>query len=251
MRWFEAHRPANVTLRNVSLSRVGLQIAGPRARELLQRLTRSDVSNAALPFLAVRQMEVGRCSAIVQRISYTGDLGYEIYVPLEQQVALLLAIEAAGADLQLRPFGMRAMMSLRLEKSFGSWLREYKPDFTAQETGLDRFIDYSRNSEFIGRAAVLEERERQPERRLCTFVVDADDADCWADEPIWHDDQVVGFVTSGGFAHFVERSVALGFMPCALIEDGQAVEIEILGERRAAKLTVQPLLDPQGQRMRG
>ncbi|MDH3451305.1 MAG: FAD-dependent oxidoreductase, partial [Gammaproteobacteria bacterium] len=250
MRWFEAHRPSDVTLQNVSLSRVGLQIAGPRSRDLLQRLTRSDVSNAALPFLGVQQMEVGRCRAIVQRLSYTGDLGYEIYVPLEQQVALLLAIEEAGADLQLRPFGMRAMMSLRLEKSFGSWLREYRPDFTAQETGLDRFIDYASNNDFIGRAAALAERDQAPQRRLCTFVVDADDADCWADEPIWHDDQVVGFVTSGGYAHFVQRSVALGFLPCHLIEDGQAVEIEILGERRAATLTAQPLLDPQGQRMR-
>jgi dimethylglycine dehydrogenase len=245
MRWFEAHRPADVSLQNVSLSRVGMQIAGPRARELLQRLTRNDVSNAALPFLSVQQMEVGGCRAIVQRLSYTGDLGYEIYVPLEQQVALLLAIEAAGADLELRPFGMRAMMSLRLEKSFGSWLREYKP------TGLDRFVDYTGNSEFIGRAAALAERDRVPERKLCTFVVEADDADCWADEPIWHDGEVVGFVTSGGYAHFVQRSVALGFLPCALIEDGRAVEIEILGERRPASLAMQPLLDPQGLRMRG
>ncbi|MDH3714973.1 MAG: FAD-dependent oxidoreductase, partial [Gammaproteobacteria bacterium] len=251
MRWFEARRPADVRLQNVSLSRVGMQIAGPRARELLQRLTCSDVSNVALPFLSVREMEVGLCRAIVQRLSYTGDLGYEIYVPIEQQVALLLAIEEAGEDLQLRPFGMRAMMSLRLEKSFGSWLREYKPDYTAQETGLDRFIDYAGNSEFIGRAAALEERHRAPQRRLCTFVVEADDADCWADEPIWHDGKVVGFVTSGGYAHFVQCSVALGFLPCALIEDGRTVEIEILGERRPAHLVAQPLLDPEGKRMRG
>ncbi len=250
MRWFEAHRTSDVTVENVSLCRVGLQIAGPRARELLQRLTRSDVSNTAFPFMSVQHLEVGPCRAIVQRLSYTGDLGYEIFVPVEQQLALLLAIEAAGADLELRPFGMRAMMSLRLEKSFGSWLREYKPDYTARETGLDRFVAYTKNSEFIGRAAALDEREQAPQRRLCTMVVDAADADCWADEPVWHGGAVVGFVTSGGYAHFVQRSLALGFLPCELIEDGRRVEIEILGERRPATVAARPLLDPQGARMR-
>ena len=140
MRWFERYLPAlNVELKNVSMSRIGFQIAGPKARELLAQCTRFDVSNNAMPFLSVQKIEVGQCDAIVQRVSYTGDLGYEIYVPAEQQVSLYHTLAEAGVAFNLKPFGMRAMMSLRLEKSFGAWMREYKPDYTPMETGLDRF----------------------------------------------------------------------------------------------------------------
>jgi dimethylglycine dehydrogenase len=251
MRWFQAHLPeSGVAIRNVSDSRIGFQIAGPKARELLGRVTRSEVSNAALPFLAVREIEVGLAPAIVNRISYTGDLGYEIYVAAGHQVALYQALAEAGDDLGLRPFGMRAMMSLRLEKSFGSWLREYKPDYTPAETGLDRFVSFEKN-DFIGRAAALAEKEKGPARRLCSFVVEAEDADVWADEPIWKDGKVVGFVTSGGYAHYVQKSVALGFLPVAMIAPGARVEIEILGELRPATLIAEPLFDPKGERMRG
>ena len=251
MRWFEAHLPeAGVAIRNISLDRVGFQIAGPKARELLQRVTRSDVSNEAFRFLSARQIEVGLVPAIVCRITYTGDLGYEIYVAARHQVALYEALSEAGRDLGLRPFGMRAMLSLRLEKSFGSWMREFKPDYTPAETGLDRFVSFKKN-DFIGRDAALAEKENPPTRRLCTFVVDAADADVWADEPIWKDGELVGFVTSGGYAHYVEKSVALGFVPPGMIEDGAAFEIEILGDMRAARLITEPLFDPQGERMRG
>ncbi len=250
MRWFEAHLPDHgVGLRNISLARIGYQIAGPKARELLGRVTRADLSGEAFPFLGVREIEVGLAPAIVCRLTYTGDLGYEIYVPARHQMALYETLAAAGRDLGLRPFGMRAMMSLRLEKSFGAWLREYKPDYTPAETGLDRFVAFEKD-DFIGRDAALRERDNPPKRRLCTFVVDADDADVWADEPIWKDGRVVGFVTSGGYAHYVEKSVALGFLPTELIEDGQTVEIEILGERRPATLVTEPLFDPKGERMR-
>jgi dimethylglycine dehydrogenase len=251
LRWFHDHlADSAVEIRNVSLERLGFQIAGPKARELLQRVTRADVSNEAFPFLSARDMEVGLVPATVCRISYTGDLGYEIYVAARHQVALYQALTAAGHDLGLRPFGMRAMMSLRLEKSFGAWLREYKPDYTPAETGLDRFVSFKKN-DFIGRDAALEARDTPPPRRLATLVVDAADADVWADEPIWRDGQVVGFVTSGGYAHAAEKSVALGFVPSEMIQDGAEFEIEILGHLRPASLITEPLFDPKGERMRG
>jgi len=250
-RWFQDHLPARgVEIRNLSLDRIGFQIAGPKARELLQRVTQADVSNAAFPFLSVRRLDVGLLPAIVCRVTYTGDLGYEIYVPAAHQVALYETLTAAGADLGLTPFGMRAMMSLRLEKSFGSWMREFKPDYTPAETGLDRFVAFDKN-DFIGRDAAQLARENPPPRRLCTFVVDALDADVWADEPIWKDGKVVGFVTSGGYAHFVEKSVAIGFLPSETIADGTEVEIEILGDLRPAKVVMAPLFDPKAERMRG
>ncbi len=253
MRWFEQHLPddASVRIENVSLNRIGFQIAGPNSRKLLSRATRADVSNSALPFMSLAEIEVGICDALVQRVTYTGDLGYEIYVPAAQQQALYEALVAAGEGLGLRPFGMRAMMSLRLEKSFGSWMNEFKPDYTPLETGLDRFISYNKEADFIGKAAALAEKASGTARRLCSFVVEASDADVWGYEPIWKDDSVVGFVTSGGFAHFVGKSVAFGFLPSELISDGQTVEIEILGTRCPARLYSQPLFDPKAERMRG
>ncbi len=252
MRWFEQQLPeTGVVLRNVSKERIGFQIAGPRAQELLQRVTRADVSTAAFPFLAVREIDIGQCSAIVQRVSYTGDRGYEVYVPWHHQVALYGLLTDAGADLGLRPFGMRAMMTLRLDKSFGSWMREFKPDYTPLETGLDRFVAYDKPADFIGKAAALAEREQGVTRRLCTFVVDASDADAVAWEPIWHAGEVVGFVTSGGYSHYARKSIAYGFLPVDLIEEGRQVEIEILGEMVPATLYQEPLFDPRNEYLRG
>ncbi len=250
MRWFLAHLPSTgVALRNISLERIGFQIAGPQARELLARVTHEDVSGTALPFLSARQMDVGLVPALVCRVTYTGDLGYEIYVHRDHQLALYEALSTAGRDLGLRSFAMYAMMSLRLEKSFGAWMHEYRPDYTPAETGLDRFVNFAKN-DFMGRDAAMAERDRPPERRLATFVVDAQDADAWGDEPIWKDGKVVGFVTSGGYAHYSGKSVALGLVPREMIEPETRVEIEILGERRPARLVTEPLLDPQGERMR-
>lgn len=250
-RWFEQHLPKQgVSLRNISRQRLGFQIAGPDARTLLSRVTGADVSNTSMPFLSVTRLQIGHLEAIVQRVSYTGDLGYEIYVDADQQVALFQLLWAAGEDLGLRPFGMRAMMSLRLEKSFGSWLSEYKPDYTPDETGLDRFVAWNKDADFIGRKAAEADHETGPARRLCTFVVDAGDADAVADEPIWKDDKVVGFVTSGGYAHFSGKSAAIGFLPIGLIQPGVEVEIEILGIRRRAQMIEQTLFDPDNQRLR-
>ena len=252
MRWFEQHLPANgVNLKNVSRERIGFQIAGPRAQELLSRVTLADVSTAAMPFLSIREIDIAQCRAIVQRVSYTGDRGYEIYVPWYNQVALYQLLTEAGKDLGLRPFGMRAMMSLRLDKSFGSWMREFKPDYTPLETGLDRFIAYDKPAGFIGKAAALAEREQGVTRKLCTFEVDARDADAVAWEPIWHDDAVVGYVTSGGYSHYAQKSIAFGFLPLELVEEGRQVEIEILGEMIPARLYTRPLFDPDNEYLRG
>ncbi len=241
---------------------------GRRGRERLDQAARLPDRRAACPRAAgardgARRLErrdpvpVGharRRSGIfpvrVQRISYTGDLGYEIYCAAEHQVGLYLALAEAGRDLGLKPFGMRAMMSLRLEKFFGSWLREFKPDYTPAETGLDRFISWKKN-DFIGRDAATRERERPPARKLVPLLVEADDADAVAWEPIFDGDEVVGFVTSGGYAHYARQSVAMGLVPRERAEDGTAFTIEILGQRRPAVIATTPLVDADGARMRG
>jgi len=253
MRWFEQHLPddGRVHVDNVSLDWIGFQIAGPKARELLSRVTRVDVSNESFPFMSLKETEVGLSDALIQRVSFTGDLGYEIYTHASQQLALYETLTAAGSDLGLKPFGMRAMMSLRLDKSFGSWLREFKPDYMPAETGLHRFTAYDKAPDFIGKQAAVAEKRNGPARRLCTMIVDATDSDVWGDEPVFVEDQVVGFVTSGGFSHFAQKSVAIGFLPTELISEGRQVEIEMLGERRPATVSMKPLFDSDGARMRG
>ncbi len=250
-RWFDQNTEPGVVVENISDTRSGFQIAGPRARDLLARVTRTDVSAAAFGFMDVRRMIIGMADCIVQRVSYTADLGYEIYCDQMSVRHLWDTLTAAGHDLGLRPFGMRAMMSLRLDKWFGSWGREFSPDYTPCETGLDRFIRWNKNADWIGKAAATAEKSAGPKRRLTTFVVDATDADVVAWEPIWLDGQVAGFCTSGGFSHYTGLSVAQGFLPADRIIDGQRVEIEILGERRPARVHLAPLFDPDGSRMRG
>ncbi len=253
LRWFQQHLPADgsVKVENISTAVLGFQIAGPKARDLLQDVTEDDVSTKAFPFLSVRKLEIGNFVAQVQRVTYTGDLGYEIYVDASNQIPLYHILHEAGKKHNLKPFGMRAMMSLRLEKSFGSWLREFRPQYTPMETGMDRFISYNKPCDFIGKAAALAEKAKGTEKKLCTFVVDALDADVMADEPIFYNGEVVGWVTSGGYAHYVQKSVANGFVPTHLAKDGLEVEIEILGDRRKAVLYSEPLFDPRAERMRG
>lgn len=251
LRWFEQNLDTGVTVENISDQRTGFQIAGPNARELLARVTRADVSAEAFKFMDVKRIGIGMTDAIVQRVSYTGDLGYEIYVPAMDQRALWSTLWNAGQDLGIRPFGMRAMMSLRLDKFFGSWLSEFSPDYTAAETGLDRFIRFKKDTDFIGRAAAQAERDSGTDRKLCAFEVHADDADVVAYEPIWLDGRVQGFCTSGGYSHHAEKSIALGFLPVDRITDGLQVEIEILGKMHRAVLISEPLFDGDGARMRG
>ncbi|WP_299958969.1 FAD-dependent oxidoreductase [uncultured Roseobacter sp.] len=248
-RWFLHHQEEGVTLCNISDQRTGFQIAGPFARKVLAACTRSDISD--MRFLDVRRMTVGMADCIVQRVSYTGDLGYEIYCDPMSQRALWSTLWAAGQPHGITPFGMRAMMSLRLDKFFGSWMAEFSPDYTAAETGLDRFISFKKNDDFIGRAAAEADRDKGPARRLVAFEVDAEDADVQGYEPIWLDGKVVGFCTSGGYSHHAGKSIALGFLPSDRVAENPDVEIEILGQMRRAKVVTEPLFDPEGTRMRG
>ena len=249
MRWFLQNSVEGVSIENISDTRNGFQIAGPKARAVLQACTRQDISD--MRFLDVRSLTVGMVDCLVQRVSYTGDLGYEIYCDLPSQRALWDVLWDAGQPRGMRPFGMRAMMSLRLDKSFGSWLSEFSPDYTAAETGLDRFISFKKNADFIGRAAAEAQKAQGPARQLCTFEVDAEDADVNAYEPIWIGDEVVGFCTSGGYSHYTGKSIAIGFLPTELIGTDIAPEIEILGSRRKATPLTEVLFDAGGARMRG
>jgi len=249
MRWFLQNLDGDVRVENVSDRLTGFQIAGPKARDVLAACTRSDISD--MRFMDVRPIIIGMTQCTVQRVSYTGDLGYEIYCDPMNQRALWSTLWTAGQEHGMKPFGMRAMMSLRLDKFFGSWMREFSPDYTPCETGMDRFIAWGKNADFIGRAAAEAEHAAGATRQLVNFIVDADDADVVAYEPVWIDGTVQGFCTSGGYSHYVEKSVAYALIPRALVKDGLSVEIEILGKMHKAVLVSQPLFDGDGARMRG
>jgi dimethylglycine dehydrogenase len=249
-RWFERNAPpAGVTIRPCAMQYVGLSVAGPRSRALLQSLTHEDLATAAFPFLSFRRLDVGMIPALVGRISFTGDLGYEIWVTSEYQRALYDLLVGAGAEHDLRLFGGRALNTLRLEKSFGTWAREYRPIYGPYEAGLGRFVDLGKGP-FIGRDAAIEEKESGGKLRLLSFAVETRDADASGDEPIWHDGRVIGWVTSGGYGHSVQRSLALGYVPKEYAGVSGGFEIEILGER--CRATPQPAapFDPDGSRMR-
>ena len=248
-RWFEQNAMDGVRVENISDARSGFTIAGPKARELLARVTRSDVSAEAFKFMDVRPMTVGMANCLVQRVSYTADLGYEIFCDHMSVLHLWNALTTAGRDLGIRPFGMRAMMSLRLDKWFGSWSREFSPDYSPAETGLDKFIAWNKSSDWIGKAPATAEKASGPKRKLVSIIVDVDDADVVAWEPIWLDGKVVGWCTSGGFSHWTGKSVAQGFIPADRVQDGLALEVEILGQRRPARVHLAPIWD-DGGRMR-
>jgi dimethylglycine dehydrogenase len=158
-------------------------------------------------------------------------------------------LQAAGQRFGLRPFGGRALNALRIEKNFGTWAREYRPIYGPYEAALGRFVD-ARKDSFIGRAAALEERQSGGALRLVAFEVDATDADAIGDEPIWHGDSVIGWVTSGAFGHRVHRSLALGYVPASLASE-KDFQIEIIGERHDARRLEAAPYDPEGARMRG
>ena len=251
MRWFEQQMPkdGSVKIEPYGMKLVGLSIAGPKSRELLQRLTDDDVSGDTFKFMDYREMEVATVKAQVNRVTYTGDLGYEIWVAPEYQRRLYESIQTAGADLGLKNFGMRALLCLRLEKNFGTWYREFRPIYGPFEAGLDRFIKLDK-PDFIGKAAALKEKQDGPKRQRVFMVVDALDADVMGDEPIWVDGKVAGWVTSGGFGHYVNQSLAQGYLPSELVKPDVQLEIEILGERRPARLQMDPPFDPEAKRMR-
>lgn len=248
-RWFDQHKPeSGVQYRNRSDDLHGIAIAGPQARDLLESLTRQEVSNQALPFCSLIDTEVAGVPAILARISFSGELGYEIYCAPQFQHRLFRSIEQAGSDFGLSLYGARALMSLRLEKNWGVWALDYRPDFTAAEARLDHFINFDKPGGFIGREAALEERSRGPEKKLITLTIETG-VDCHHDEAVFHEGACVGHVSSGGYAHHSDTSVAMAYVP-AKLTTATDFEVEILGEMRSARLQREPLYDPAGTRMR-
>jgi len=248
-RWFAKHLPKSVTMRNVTDELQGIQLVGPRSRDVLQRLVGADVSNNALPSMGLLTTDVGLASAYVARLSLTGELSFEIYAPAGSVRGIYERALDSGSEFGIADFGFYALNSMRLEKGFGIWSREFSCDYTAAMSGLDRFVDYSK-ADFIGKAAATRELTVKPKRKLVTFVVDTDNSDAAGYEPIWSDGELVGFVTSGGYGHRVEASIAMGYVDQDAIDAAGEFEISVLGERRPARLMTAALYDPGNTKSR-
>jgi dimethylglycine dehydrogenase len=248
MRWFNEHLPANgVTIKNLSDDRMGFALSGPNSRKIISQLVNADMSNESFPFLTCCEMDAVSTNAMIARISLTGELGYEINVPVSHQQALYSALTKAGKDLGLVNIGNRALDSLRLEKGYGIWNSEFTQGYTPGMSYLKNFIAYNKK-DFIGKDAALKEKEMGASQTLVTLRVDAIDAEPSPYSPVKHDDRVVGFITSSAYGHYVKQSLALAYVDNDVLNSELAVDV--IGEPCLCVVLHEPAYDPTGSRMR-
>jgi len=245
-RWFENHlKDFNVIYKNRSDDFHGLALSGPKSRNLLQKLVRENISNENFKFRDVREMFVAGVPAIVNRISFTGELGYEVYVVPHFQLKLYEEMEVAGKEFNLKPFGARALMSMRLEKNWGAWTLDFRPDFTAKESGLDFFIDW--NKDFIGKESAKKDNSKL---KLTPLIIETDDIDVTNNEAVVKDGKSIGYITSGGFAHHVKKSIAYSYLDEEILKTNEKFQVEINGNFYNTTIIKEPLYDPRGTKMR-
>ena len=250
--WIKKHMPTDGSVRFDHLTnQMGvLVIAGPKSRELLSRITRDDLSNDAFKWLSGRWIDVGLAPALAIRMNFVGELGWELHHPVEYQNHIFDAVMDAGADLGIKPFGIRAMDAMRLEKSYKLVGREMSIEYAALESGLDRFVHLNKG-DFKGRQGLTEWQQRGFGNTFVTMIVhDVKDADVLGNNPIYRDGELVGRATSGGFGFRINESLALAMVKPEASEIGTKLTIEILGETYQATICEESPFDPQNERLR-
>ena len=248
MRWFGDHMHDGVTLRDLGEEMNGFSLAGPNARKVIGKLTDGPVGD--LPFMGCGDFDIGLMRCRVGRLSVAGELGYEIHCRAGDHITLRDRLLAAGADLGIGEYGFNALLSLRLEKSFGIWSAEFTQGYTAAMTGMDRWIDWQK-PDFVGRTAALSERDGDgPAQVQVTLEIDTTDADASGFEPIWQDGTRVGFVTSGGYGHTVQKSLAMALVDADKASVGTALTVYVVGVEYPARIIAPSPYDPTGKAMR-
>jgi dimethylglycine dehydrogenase len=246
-RCFEQHLPdAGLIYTPVSVRYAVLAIAGPKARILLTRVTRDDVSEKALPLQRMAEIEVAGAPALVMRVGLTGDLAYEIHLPMEYQATVYEALIVAGQDLGLIDVGALALGALGLEAGIDRLWGNAITDLTPFEAGVDEMIDREKLG-FVGRSALMAALEEGASRRRVLLDVDADDADVLGGEPVYHDNVVIGSVITGGFGHNVDMSLAQALVPVEFAAPDTRLAVDILGRRCPASVLERPPLNPDDQ----
>ncbi len=250
MRWFQDHMRDGVTVRDISDAVVGFSLSGPKARDVLAAVSHADVDGAALPFMSCTTLDIGMIRAKVARLSVAGELGFEINCSSAEHIMLRRTLLEAGKAFGIREIGFNAVLSLRLEKSFGIWSTEFRQEYTPRMTGMDRWIAWDKG-DFIGREAALGERNGgAPSHVQATLEIDSPDADASGYEPIWSDGRRVGYITSGGYGHTLGKSLAMALIEPAFATVGTEVQTHIVGAERSARVVPPSPYDPDGKAMR-
>ena len=245
--WLLKHLAPGLTLTDETEALTCLLLTGPESRAILAPLTTADLAH---PWLSHQPAEIAEQSCRLVRVSFAGELGWEIHCPPDTAPAVWDALMREGEPEGLKPFGMFALDSLRLEKGYRAWKGDLSTDYTVLQAGLERFVDWTK-PDFKGKAALLAEREAGPKRRFATLVVHAGDCDAPYMSTVWQGGQVVGETTSGGWGHRVDRSIALAVVSSDLASPGTRLEVEIFGERFPAEVQPEgPLWDPENARIR-
>ena len=215
---------------------------------MLAKASYDDVSNEAFPFGTSREIYVGRVKCRVNRMNYVGELGYEIFHPIESQIPVYQTLMAAGEEFDLKMFGMYAMDSMRLEKGYLAWKSELNVHHTPLETNVAWTVKMDKD--FIGKAGLEKQKAAGVPRQLVCLVCEAEDADPWGYNPIFNGDQIVGMTSSGGYGHRTGKSIALGYVIPDLAAPGTKLEVEVLGQKLAAEVAAMPLYDPKNEKMK-
>ncbi|MEP4198702.1 MAG: FAD-dependent oxidoreductase [Aliishimia sp.] len=248
MRWFDDHMMQGVDLNDISDATVGFSLSGPNSLKVLQKLTQDDI--ATLPFMGCGAFDLGLLNCKIGRLSVSGEAGFEIHCTAAEHIILRDVLLEAGADLGLREIGFNALLSLRLEKSFGIWSAEFTQGYTAAQTGMDRWIAWDK-ADFVGKDAAIAERDGNgPAQKIVMLEVDAQDADASGYEPVWQGTRKVGFVTSGGYGHTLGKSFAMAMVDTDVSLVGTALSVHIVGVERTAKVIPPSPYDPEGRAMR-
>jgi len=252
--WIRRHREPgeHVELIDVTQATAVLGLMGPRARELLARVTDADLSLAGFPFATARSISIGMATALAVRLTYVGELGWELQVPADQAALAFRALHAAGKDLGLTNAGHYAIQSLRLEKAYRAWGAELSPDDTALEAGLGFALDWSKP--FLGREALLRQKSEGLKRRLAVFLVDDPAPVLWGGELIYRDGRPAGYTSSGSYAHALGHAIGMGYVndPGGVTPESMAAsryEIAINGRRFPASIHLRPPYDPERKRI--
>ncbi len=222
---------------------------GPRSREVLSQITETNLSNEAFPFRTAQRVLLDGVPVLAVRITYVGELGWELYAPSEFGSRLWTALEEAGKPFGIRPAGYKAIDSLRLEKGYRYWSGDIDIETNPYQSGLGFAVKLDKG-EFIGREALVKIRAEGHKRKLCCLVLDDANAVVLGSEAVLANDEVAGRVTSGGFGYAVNRSIAYTYLPVALATIGQRVEVLCFGERIGATVTTEPLYDPKNEKTR-
>jgi glycine cleavage system aminomethyltransferase T/glycine/D-amino acid oxidase-like deaminating enzyme len=250
--WIRKHLPADgaVQIRDVTSQWACFGIWGPRARDVLDRLTPADLGNEAFPYMAVREITVGNVPVRALRVTYVGELGWELYCPSEYGLGLWRTIWDAGQEHGIAVGGYRAIDSLRLEKGYRVWGADITPDETPYEGGVGFCVKLDKDGGFIGREALVEAKERGPGTRLCCLLLEDPRSVALGNEPVRVDGEICGRVTTGGYGYTVGRSIAYAYLPPERADPGTGVEVEIFGTWVEGEVAKEPLLDPKGERIR-